>query len=668
MVRDSNSPNPAPAGSTRDVGSVLLFLLCLLLAVGAFVALFKLRLPWDPQLAGEISERQQLGKVPTVQQYIDLSMWWAALFSCLAGSFLLATSRLWMARTPPLPALNLPESKSTSQRALVWGILAAITITSGIIRSQRLDHSFWNDEETTIQDYAWGEYNRPELDAPVEPLKFKPVEWSDTLFYNRGGSNHILNSAITKTTLDSWNAISGRDTPHFSETVARIIPFLASLATIFLLGWAAWRAHSAVTGIAAAATLGLNPWHLRYSTEIRGYSLMLLLILACVIFLYLALHTGKRRYWLGFAIAEAGFMLAFIASVYVAAMINLAALAAIMAWSTSGKDRLLGLARMAAYNLLAAVIFVIIVAPSVPQFSDYLKNPLFEGFAPNWFSDFYHHLTLGIPPWTADPESNLGITAPQLFSQSPWIEPLVFRVIPILLLIGVLAFFNRRSVFLFVIALAAAPLLSYLHNRFSDSPALPWYLLYALLPFALFCGAMCTCPRWLPGISPRKAQFASIALAIVWLGIYATATHPSRVRLCEVPRQPLREVAAAMRGNSPSYAQPINTDVISASIGFSIKRLRSYDPHIFPLNNAAGLRDLVESADRQHRPCVVAVCGGKMLLEDETDAASIAFLEDPENRFSPAERIFGFEEQFSYQLYRRPANAPPSTTKGTSQP
>jgi len=114
-------------------------------------------------------------------------------------------------------------------------------------------------------------------------------------------------------------------------------------------------------------------------------------------------------------------------------------------------------------------------------------------------------------------------------------------------------------------------------------------------------------------------------------------------------------VAAAMRGNSPSFADPVKSDIITGSIGFSIKRLRSYDPHVFPLENISQLRKFVQAADRQNRPCVIAVCGGNMLLKDEADAASIAFLNDLENGFYPAERILGFEEQFSYQLYRRPA-------------
>lgn len=657
MVRLQNLPSSTIASSSRDLGSILLFLLSVVLGVGGFIALFKLRLPWDPALSNEIAERHLIGRSPTVQQYVDLSMWWAALFSCLAGFGLAAASRLWTARSRPLVAFNLPEQKNSYHRSLVWCLLISITLASAVIRSQRLDHSFWNDEETTMQDYAWGEYKRPDLGDPVEPLKFKPIKWSDTLFYNRGGSNHILNSAVTKITLDTWYKVTGRNTPYFSEIVARIIPFLASIATILLLGWAAWRAHSPITGIVAAATLGLNPWHLRYSTEIRGYSLMLFLIVVSVVFFYLALNTGKRRYWLGFALAEAGFMLAFMASIYVAATINLAALAAIMAWSTNNKYRLLGVARLAAYNLFAAVLFVVLVAPSIPQFADYLENPLIDGFAPNWFGDFYHHLTLGIPPWNVSAESNLGLTAPQLFSESPWIEPLVFRVIPVILVIGFIAYFSKQRVaFLFVTALVSAPLLSYLHNRISDSPALPWYLLYAVLPFALLCGAMSTCPDWLPGLHPRKRQLASITIAIVWLGVYGVATQPSRSRLCEVPRQPLRGVAEAMRGNSPTYAAPINTDEITGSIGFSIKRLRSYDPHIFPLKNVAELRKLVQAADHQNRPSVIAACGGEMLLDDDADAACLAFLNDPKNGFFPAEQILGFEEQFSYQLYRRPAS------------
>ncbi|QQL43679.1 glycosyltransferase family 39 protein [Sulfuriroseicoccus oceanibius] len=656
------------SGSLRAIPNApkarILWAFAIALMVAGVIAMVRLPIPWNDELQQAVAKRTAADQPPTVDQYIDLTLWWAAAAAAIIGALLTASHKLWTSRYAPVTEPLTSKAERRSTRITMWVALIAITAIAAFARAPRLDHSFWNDEEVTIQDYSWGKYSKQKVAGEAAELKFKPASWEKTLFYNRGGSNHVLNSALTKLTIQTDNAIRGNDGNFFSERTARIVPFLASLGTVLLIGWIGWRGFHPIAGIVAAATLALSPWHIRYSTEIRGYSLLLFLILVALVCLFLALHSGKRRYWVGFAIAEAGFMLSFFASVYVAVALNLAALAWIVTSGRSKSQLVEPTYRLLAANLAAAAIFIPLAAPSIPQFLYYLENPLIHGFAPGWLNDFYHHLVLGVPPWERSGELNAGITAPQLFAQAPWVESLLWRIVPAVVGLGIISALitrDRRQILL-IAALTAGPVLGYLHNRLVDSPALPWYLLYSLLPFALLCGYACS--LLLTAVkkpTTRLPLVLSSLVAAAWLTAYAIATQPQREHLAAVPRQPLREVAAELRGNAPTFGTPEIKDRVTAAVGFSVKRLRTYDPHIHTLRSVKDLRKVDEQATAAQLPVFIAVCGESLIAKDPKKKACLDYLHDPANGFTKYSRILGFETQFSYDIYSKEPSFQAST-------
>jgi len=40
--------------------------------------------------------------------------------------------------------------------------------------------------------------------------EFEPIEWTDTLFENHNGNNHLLHSALSRLSLDAWRGL-GKD-------------------------------------------------------------------------------------------------------------------------------------------------------------------------------------------------------------------------------------------------------------------------------------------------------------------------------------------------------------------------------------------------------------------------------------------------------------------------
>ena len=631
-------PSPLPRDRAR---LVLAGLLGLGLAAVAF-GLARATPPWATAAAAEaLANAREAGKPPPVASCVDLALWPALAVSAAVLAVLLATIRWWGGRSAR-PGL-LPALARVPRTTLV--ALVAAAAVGAALRGPRLGQSFWNDEETTLQDYAWGEWKQ----GSDGSWKFRPVPWQDTVFYNRGGSNHVLNSVLTRLTLAAADAADGPQRGHFSEAVARSVPFAASLAAIFLIGWLLARAGLAPGGaVAAALILALHPWHLRYSVEIRGYSLMLAAMVGALACLVEALASGRRRWWAGFAACQSVFLLCFPGAVYFAVAMNAAVVAACLAmwhrqratapppWPT--------LARLAAWTALSLLPVVVLMAPSLPQVAWYLaEGRRMIAFTAHWGweKDFFTHLVAGVRPLDLAADESLATTVAMLPGRS------VLVCLSVVALGGLVLAIVRRgrpALRLVLAALVAAPLLSYAHNRLADNPTMPWYLLFAVLAFAAGLGAV------MPG---RRGMVPTLSVAVLAI-VFAWAVAPANLGLATVPRQPLREVATVLRGTAPTYGVLGDTRILTATFGTSAKRLRSYDPRIEVLRSPAGLDALLDRARRDQLPLRIAFCGRRLALtapESPEDQLLVRRIEDPASGFRLIAEPQGLEELFSYHVW-----------------
>ena len=140
----------------------------------------------------------------------------------------------------------------TAKRTLPWIFLAGIALS---IRLCRLDHfSYWLDE--VLQTFTirsswhdlWGSLRRQGLHAPLDYVLLKIVEGI-----------------------------------HPSDAVRRIPAALWGTGCVLAFGALLARRGGRPIGLACAALLALAPYHVRYSQEVRPYSLGLFLLTASLL-------------------------------------------------------------------------------------------------------------------------------------------------------------------------------------------------------------------------------------------------------------------------------------------------------------------------------------------------------------------------------------------------
>ena len=109
---------------------------------------------------------------------------------------------------------------------------------------------------------------------------------------------------------------------HASDAVFRIVPVAAgalTLAGTYLLGC---RLFDRPTAVIATGFLAVHGLTTRYATEVRGYSLVMLLMVWCALLLTDAVRTNRRRSWILFTVlAVSSFGLHFVAVLFVVAQL-----------------------------------------------------------------------------------------------------------------------------------------------------------------------------------------------------------------------------------------------------------------------------------------------------------------------------------------------------------
>jgi uncharacterized membrane protein len=90
-----------------------------------------------------------------------------------------------------------------------------------------------------------------------------------------------------------------------SAFLLRLPSVLAGTATIPLVYTLGLRSVGRRAGLVAAAFTCLSPFMIYYSSEARAYGLLMFFVTCAVLSMLLALDTGRRRYWVCYAVASA---------------------------------------------------------------------------------------------------------------------------------------------------------------------------------------------------------------------------------------------------------------------------------------------------------------------------------------------------------------------------
>lgn len=620
------NPPPARPGTGKKRGRFGRSGLALLLLLAVVVGLCAHRVADGPTPWGkEVQKRVASGQELRAQEHGIVGVWWGCAIAAGLGGLLLLGARAWMPGGP-----NAPRFRSTATPTAGWAFffsaLLVILAVGGLLRAPGLTHSLWNDEEYALRRYFHGEWKATEAGG----VAFKPLPWEETLFHQFNGNNHLLQSALARLSLEGWRLLKEEKREAFSELAVRLPSLVAGVFTLVGVALLGVQVGRQWVGLGAAALLALHPWHVRYAVEARGYALMLFFMVAAVLALLHALRRDKVAAWLGFALAQAGFLLSFAGSLYVAVALNgLAALELIRRKEARRLQTLIG------FNLLAAIPVLVWMLPSLPQLVAFLQREkvLATPIGLAWARDIGSHLAAGVLYHNPEPELHAGTSwAAQVAAQPLW-EPLLLYVLPALAGIGLLLTLLKRSAGrLIVWSVAGGGLLAIGHNVAMGQSMLSWYLLYLLLPLCLAVPAACL---WL---APERTGGLVVFLVVA---LYGLATEDARGRFVNRDRQPIRQAVA-------SYREP-HPEALVAVFGVSDRQLESYDPRAVVVEDAGRLESLMAEARADQRPFFAVMCGRSQSRERVPEVVARVL---DSGEFEPHAALPGLEAMFSYEVWR----------------
>ena len=128
--------------------------------------------------------------------------------------------------------------------------------------------------------------------------------WVETAYRNSTGNNGFLFSILGRLGHDTWQSASGAPDGVVREWPVRLPSLLAGLLTVLVLALVPARLGYPLAGLAAAVLLAVHPWHVRYSTEARGYALMMLAMAAGYFFMARAMRSGRWSDWVAHGVVQ----------------------------------------------------------------------------------------------------------------------------------------------------------------------------------------------------------------------------------------------------------------------------------------------------------------------------------------------------------------------------
>jgi hypothetical protein len=567
----------------------------LLLGAGLVVWLAYLLGPYQPwRLPGEPTLIPHPGQSRI--HIVLVATWWAAAANALLAVFLLATSGLW-ARDDFRPAV--PARIARLSRASVALLLLACAL-AGALRWPLAHGGVWWDEAWSVRHTLVGTVE-PDPDDPSKVV-FEPVPWTNTLWYYRKPTNHVLYSVAARLSLAGWRAATGAEPQQWDEFALRLPAFAAALLSVFLLGLLVRDLGFPRAAPAAAFLLAIHPWHIRFGADGRGYAFMVLAAVVAALCLLRGLRDGRWRWWLGFGAAQLALLWVHALALYFPVSLAAAGALGILLGPGDRATRRLYLGRFVAANVLAAMAYLQLMAPNLAQ-----------GLALGWEWEQPPDLasTLGrrtwlflatglhhAMPWSPDYAFP---TLKVLWGGGAWVRAVAYGVLPVLAVVGLLRVLARpgpgRSVCL---GLAAAVPLALLHRALQGFLLIERFTIYglvAVVPFLVI--GVETIAEW---ALPRRWHRAGVPAALIgFLAAFQAFVAPQTRVLLERPQMPSREVAAFLA----RAGEGIPGGVIRAGVALGGNVPDVYDPWVRHVHSREEIAELCRLSLAEGRPLYV---------------------------------------------------------------
>ncbi len=538
--------------------------------------------PW-PVLEGGASE-------PKLKDVVRAYTWWAMMINAVVVLILTALCPWWsgakaLGGTTAVAGMLKPR--------WFWPLVCFAMLVSAGFAYQRLNHSLWDDEEYALRRAVMGTYKEGKDGHPV----LSHLKWRDTLYSYKKPTNHIFYSVLARVSLGAAALGEKRETLSHLEPAYRLPAFLAGVASVGAIAWILAEFGFARAGVGAAFLLALHPWHLRYASEARGYSLVLLMIPLVLVMAKRGVDTGRWLFWAAYGLMHFLLLYTWPGTLYPLLVLNVGMAALFLfrciPWNRSGKW-FVSLA-------IAAMVVIQLMLPLVPQVHAYLvassQNP--AKISPGFLSSIFGYLAIGAP-WMQRGEG----TYPEII---PWITPHAnFAMVPGLLAVAFIGvgfvIFAKHSALSLVaaITLLVAPFLALSHACLRNLPIFEWYLVYGILGVCAFLSlgadGLGTALSKVPPF--RKLAFLPATLLII---AYAVISHPIRSWHVQHPIQQIRESVLATRP-SLNPEDPKQADTITVGL---VIAPHVYDAHVLLARSTGTFFNLLQKADAEGKPLYV---------------------------------------------------------------
>lgn len=500
--------------------------------------------PWKSSWARHVAD----GKEPSFKEHLQAGFWIGAMARVGACGALLLVSLGWGWQRKPgtePPTFDLGRAGTNGlSPGFFKAVLAVIFVTALAMRLPRMNQCMWGDEASAIETYVQGFHKPAENGNFTGLLVYEKPSWGETFWSARQGpNNHPLFSFTSRLCLEGWRKITGRPESDFAEWVARIPVLLSGMGSLVALALLLKKWGAPDIGLLSAAVLALHPWHIRYSTEARGYGPMLLLFPLLLLSLTYAMESSRWRHWLLFALTEFLIMYAWSGIGYGVAGVNVAA-AILMLVRT---DRWPMLVRWATANLISAAVFLSLYGPQIPQIMRaHVRLGWMKGLPMDaaWFHNILASPFTGIPFHGDDIQNSVEMSWQGLISRSPVITGVGFAIIIGTTILGLVGLWRRsRSVAALITGIFAATIVCIIHFYFGIKDELrTWYLIFDI-PWLSVCVAMGMV--MVAESLPKRFQLASGALLFV---LAAASLWPMNFSLVTRPEEDFQGAVAVSRG------------------------------------------------------------------------------------------------------------------------
>lgn len=542
--------------------------------------------PWT----GGVAERVAAGAHVRPIDHARTWGWWTAAATLVVLLALLATRTRWLDREPA--AVVEAFAPRHAGRGVV-ALVAAAILAGALLGLPRLSQGLFEDEEYNVKwsiDGFW--YTDREND-----LRFHEPSWSDTLWHYKEPNNHVPHSILARVSVGMWRLVARPDGRMVPEPALRTPAFLAGLGAIAAVALLAVQLGHPAAGVAAAWLLALHPWHLRYLSEARGYSLALLLLSLCPWLLVRCLHRGTWRRWAAYGAAQFLLLWTYPATLWFVVLLNLAAVASVLRLHRNGPARGSQLVRWGIAGLAGALAWGRLMAPNVAQFLTYSGRGRIEQIDWTWFQDVGAFFSTGMP-WGRTDSNPRHVELSDLALAHPALVWTALFAMLVLVLIGIVRWcaaggFRARLVWVLVLP---APL-AIAFGLQSGAPTHPHYLLPVLPGLALLWGV------GLETLARPLGRRGSVAVIVAALALFAAGTQPMRSLLRERPIQPWRESVEATRPTLDPLV-PENERIITVSFYFPPTY---YDPRVHRIGQAEQLEYWMNEARQSDRELFINI-------------------------------------------------------------